>query len=416
MQDSTPECESLYAVFMQHFTLYVPPETGSILYNLGKIAVYNLLYAANLVASQTDHPFTPFSDIIPGRLFLGMQTSRMTTHPFFTDHERPRHHVDYRALNVAVIENQELTGSFVGGRGMAECYWPKEIEARGVRHYWLSIPDFSVEAHNELYIDAIYVMYAYYQKGLPIYVHCKSGKGRSSTLELIFLAYLLFKRDPVLTDILLNHDDDYYRCLTLFAKMQMPDGEQRDHEVMAILEQLESFLRSRRPIVSVPEKKRRKVLAVIKVLFESVQAKTDQIEYRSDEHKLVHEFAQSSVYKRIAMYVSDPTRCHLKAAKTLQDFFQRMIENRKGWYAELSVAVSGCGDRNDHLESCFEILPKTQYGECGDVRRLGYLEHLKETVDELLNKYPHSAYAKANVGHFPAIGDDVDRKALFETI
>lgn len=63
----------------------------------------------------------------------------------------------------------------------------KDWESRGIKYFWLPIPDFSFEAKLPDVHRAVKFIREFENTGNSVYVHCKAGRGRSATLVACYL-------------------------------------------------------------------------------------------------------------------------------------------------------------------------------------------------------------------------------------
>lgn len=396
------ELQASYLMFRQHFTLYSDPNLLSVMDTLGKEVQYNAIYCSNFLSVILTKEKS-YHCIVPNRLYLGMQPNVINEHPI---HKGTSDDEQIKGLNVAVVENHELTGSIIGSSKVLQCFLPKHLEDAGVTHHWLCMPDFTAEAHNELIIDTIYRMQEFYQKQLPIFVHCKSGKGRSALIVNIFLAYLFFILDPTVYCMLRNYRSSF---LQIFQAMKSDDQQVRYAALMKFVESLEALMKTKRSIVKLHDDKKEKAVVILDLLIQRHLANRPWCDQRSNNHWFVDGLAQSRAFKRLSMYLSGVKTRHSNRAKIVEQFLYRVINNVPGWYEELAEAADGRDDLDGvllgHFSHCSPV-DEIDAQKCNQ-KRLEYVQHLKFTIDYLLRQHPESTYASTNLDNIRAPNADL---------
>lgn len=85
------------------------------------------------------------------------------------------------SLVVSVVEPFELEAVTLGGRPITGEFWKKI----GVDHRILPSPDF-LPPHIDVLADGAKLLDEYLREGKRVYVHCKSGRGRSASVIMAY--------------------------------------------------------------------------------------------------------------------------------------------------------------------------------------------------------------------------------------
>lgn len=390
-------------------------------------------------SSGPEQDFSYWNEIIPEtRLYLGVQPTK-SNHPFLVDN--PFFSIDPHAkaylLNPTIFpgksedadkihgcvftfqEAYEMSGGLFDDDTLID---HNIFHSHGIVTRWLPFADNTGEVGEDLALFRLYDMMSYYLDDLPIYLNCKSGKGRSAIFAILFLAFcfLLDKRVANDKDALLNYiniDDptmdqaEYDKIWALkrtrllvvvgqISKFQKNDDyvelittvDKPSHQMLKLLLEIcESVVRKARKIKP-GEEQRGSALNILIKLTDSLYASERCAHPNSKSHNtaFIDALTQTAILRDIHILMDGVKTSEDPTFKSFQEFLMRLVYNKNGWYDELIYATE---DDQNALE-----------GECGyfakvpdeDVRlkRVLLLKLFRKEVESLLKKYPSSDYAK----------------------
>ncbi|MBA3662107.1 MAG: dual specificity protein phosphatase family protein [Gammaproteobacteria bacterium] len=114
------------------------------------------------------------------------------------------------SLVVSVVEPSEFTyKTFPEASSMQT---PAQWKALGVEHYLLATPDFGAELPPPEVKQVIGMIKQYTDQNLDVYIHCKSGEGRSSTLMAIYLLITKMRNKELTTDAAIDETYQFIRA------------------------------------------------------------------------------------------------------------------------------------------------------------------------------------------------------------
>lgn len=389
--------------------------------------------------SGVQKDFSYWNEIIPkSGLYLGVQPTK-SNHPFLVDN--PFYLNDARAkpylLNPLIFprvtdEPNKIYGcvftfqeiyEMSGGLLTDNTFLDHNIfHSLGVTTRWLPFADNSGDVGEELALFRLYDMMNFYLQAVPIYLNCKSGKGRSAIFQILFLAFcfLLDKRVAINKDTLQNYididdptmDQAQYdqiwavKRTRLFIVVEQITRYQKNNDLNILISSEEmpsqELLKLLLETCEIVVRKSRKIKpsteqlnSALKILTRLTsclykEKHTAHPKCKSPNTAFIDDLTQSGVLRNIHIHMDGVTKNEDIACKSFQEFLMRLVYNKKGWYDELVYALS---------ES-----QKAVEGECGyffqvsdsDVRadRQAYLMLFKKEVDELLKKHAQSDYSK----------------------
>lgn len=404
-----------------------------------------------------------WNEIIEGSgFFLGMQPRRIN-HPFLL--ENPEYSTNSSTkpflLNPLIFSNPDLKSDAVLGcvftfqeslelRGgylkKIKIITHNDFYEYGILTKWLPIKDDTGDVNVKLALNRLLDMMGFYLRDLPIYLNCKSGKGRSAMFAILFFifCFLLDKRVGInkaylnlyMTEKDLVIDSDEYNDLWQHKRTRL----------LKIVERISPLLNGRKLVQEIspdeiPDDKLLKELFSIyeevvisdrKIKLSSGQRNTGLVIlkalteclYSSNVHKshsssklpndaFIDDLTQTNVMKDIHIHMDGIEKEDI-CCKSFQEFLVRLVNNVDGWYEELINGISG----SRFVEGECGYFTKTSIDE-DRIVRIQLLKQFKKEIDVLIKKHPTSDYAKSKYNktkdEFDAPEEVIDPEAKSST-
>ncbi len=391
---------------------------------------------ARLSVPQKD--FSYWNEIIPGSgLYLGVQPTK-SNHPFILDNpefEMGLSNIPY-ILNPAIFtantekadsvrgciftfqETYEMNGGLIDDETVLDHHVFHQL---GIMTKWLPISDHTGNVNVQLALFRLFDMMDFYLRGLPIYLNCKSGKGRSAIFKIILLAFcfLLDKRVAIDKDCLLYYididdptvDQNKYNQIWMEKRMRLckvverinsadggkslstsitPDEKPTKELLESLLTVCESVVRKDRKIKPSAEQ-RHAALIILSSIADCLYApeNTAHPKAKSPNAAYVDELTQAVVLKDIHVHMDGVTKNEDIPCKSFQEFLIRFVYNKKGWYEELVYATEG---QNPNEGECGYFIRTANAAD--RAKRINFLSVFRKEIETLCEKYPRSDYAK----------------------
>ncbi len=375
--------------------------------------------------------FGYWNEIIEGsNLFLGMQPKK-SNHPFLIDnpdYDVQVLHSKRYLLNPALfpaLHNEdgqivgivftfqdpfEMTGGYVNKDTKLD---HNDFHQLRVLNKCLPIPDETCDVHVVLALYRLFDMMENYLRGLPIYLHCTSGKGRSATFMILLLAFcFLLERRVAFNRAYLNLymdgvDSDqlfqYKRTLLCKIVERITRAKGGNELIEAFAEELPNEVLLRKLFETCEDvvKKDRAIklgenqrISGVKILTKLVEGLYSSVvishpNSKVPNHAFIDNVTQTRVLKDIHFYMDNLDKKDI-GCKSFQEFLLRMAYNLDGWYEELVYAIEG----NNHIESECGYFTKTSDAD-DRAKRMEFLAQFRTEVESLFEKYPECDYAKS---------------------
>lgn len=221
-------------------------------------------------------------------------------------------------------------------------------------------------------IDSILLMSDFVDKGKKIHVHCMQGVGRSAMITAIFLAYRYMKNDKTATD-------------SLAPYLSTPLDINDEQYVEKLYKAACNYVSSKRPCCQFNDMDRlTRAIEVLKQLKENPEQKRDE------SYSFLTQFVHSKPFKRLVHsyfrnFDSDINNLEQVTVlkSNLRDFFDSLLLNKAGWYAQLQQAST---------EDCPDTNPLVYLSLSKENRLL--LCNLLNIINELITDFPNAEYSK----------------------
>lgn len=391
-------------------------------------------------ASIEDFDF--WNELIEGSgFFLGMQPRKLN-HPFLVENSEylTNSSVKPFILNPSVFSNTknqedsvlgcvftfqesfELSGGYLNKN---KVFTHTDFQEYGILSRWLPITDDTGEVNVILAQYRLLDMMDFYLRGLPIYLNCKSGKGRSAMFAILFFAFcfLLDKRvgfdkaylNLYMTEKDLVIDSAQYNELWQLKRTRLckiverisrsssgiklvqeisPDELPNDELLKELFSTYEDVVKSDRKI-KLSTAQRSTGLMILKALSECLYSQNIRKSHYSAKipnDAFIDDLTQTNVIKDIHIHMDGIDKEDI-CCKSFQEFLIRLAHNIEGWYEELVHAVEG----TRFVEGECGYFTKTASDDDRVIRKQLLIQFKKE-IDVLIEKYPSSEYARVKLG------------------
>lgn len=317
LPEQDPEEDDLLRIFHEHFIVYKGWQKTPTVTILRQMK-FNIASTYNQVRVGTGD-IDPCNSIIPKFLFLGMQPNNLNDHPILTAPENDGWH---KGLVVACLENHALNGSLSGR--LLKTTSLEQYDKGRVYHHWLNMPDHSADIVPELFFDAITLMALFFKQRLPIMVHCKTGRGRSTTVVGAFLIYMLIINDPLITQILTQYDK---RVPDLIENL----FDNYEHNIRKLIGIMHNFIQSKRPIAEIHSFRTEKIVELF-LRYQGHLKKFGAKQLNHSKHYCVlQRVGQSYAFKKLSNHLSSVISRHSKESMAVQHILYAMINNEDDW-------------------------------------------------------------------------------------
>lgn len=367
--------EDLFRIFIQHFSVFkgydkTEEETQT------KRLVYNLVSAKNNV-KQYIGATDASNQIIDGLLYLGMQPNEWTGHPLLDEASDDPPEGDLKnSLNVAIIENHAMEGSVIGW--MVGMKMPEEYEKNHVEYYWVSTPDHTAHLPDELFVDVLFKIISYIKQNKKVFVHCKSGAGRSEMLVTATLAYLVMTCYLPVLELIMSFDTTIVESWNNQKNKLTRSLEERIGELFM---GIRNFVKQRRPNITKDVKRiemgKNKAVSTLVKMYVHFKEHPDMPIKRTVHYKFLSELSQSNEFKTLSMKFSDVSGRHGPEAEFVQKQIEALLKNEDHWYENICNSELGTQELDPALKRLSEKYPEAKFSS----QILGYAPPLKNSFN-----------------------------------
>jgi protein-tyrosine phosphatase len=167
-----------YKTLIYLLSFFIPIMYGYIKF---KMIVFETLLMIHVIEHSLG-TFNWFNEIEKDKLFLGAIPLKLHAEKFQND-------IKITSV-LSVVERFEIYSNTLAG----ETIRPEDWKTQEINHLWLESPDFQAPSLNLLNIGADFIYENINILKRNVYVHCKSGMGRSACMVLAYM--IKYQRRP----------------------------------------------------------------------------------------------------------------------------------------------------------------------------------------------------------------------------
>lgn len=351
--------EDLFRIFVQHFTVFQGYDSSEE-ETQKKRLVYNLVSAKNNV-KQYIGATDASNEIIAGQLYLGMQPNDWTGHPLLDEENNDVPDGDLKnSLNVAIIENHAMEGSLIGW--IVGVKKPEQYEAKNIEYYWVSTPDHTAHLPDELFVDVLFKIVDYIKHNKKVFVHCKSGAGRSEMLVTATLSYLVMTCYLPVLELIMNFDT---KILEHWNNPQNKLTRSLEERVSDLFMGIRRYVKKCRPNITKDAERiemgKNKAVSTLITMYIHFKEQADAPIERTVHYKFLSELSQSNEFKHLSMQYSDISGRHGPEAEFVQKQIEAMLHNEVHWYENICHSDLGTQQLIPALERLAEKYPSAKF-------------------------------------------------------
>ena len=368
-----------------------------------------------------------YHTLIKDSVFLGQQPLSNQKHPFLTPNgKHPTYKLNEELLGGGVSEGSicalvctiqksfEMGGSFVNNNSAVKPITHNIFAEHNIANIWMHMQDEQGKLNFEMALYRLYDLMEAFLNGIPIYVHCKSGKGRSVMFVILLFSFCFLswhyeekcqkdkksgeddtvsqskmeRLQQVIQPIISATCDNEYRedCNEIMRSFASTDKPSK--EVLQLLVSVcERYMKSIRTFINLGHAKRESSLEILKILVERIHGKenTAHSSFKSPDCAFLDDLGQSAVFKNISIYMAGSKYWGSPECGSFQRFLNHLVKNKGGWFAELNKV---CQERGYARENTCSHFANT------DRSRREMVKSFKDEIISLSEKHPGSNYSQ----------------------